>query len=1389
MASFPDDDTFSSADAQGENERNDLPNRLEKDGEISDVLKRMQEDISSENAELRTFLENTGPTISMPACQSEQEIRIALLNVDKLLADISDSSLEEIPRDPQEPPPTVEHIVNVLRTCNAYLGAIEAGIQTAPEIAQSKQVLDQLQTERGTAQHALEAAQAGGMWKRLLSTRARSRATNTLNDLRPRSESARREYEGLQDTYDQHRRSYEAQRRRTQEACLEGVRRHFQTILRKEKEVFDVLTKPQQKSEWNDRLLDMHVHPVLAQVIKEGQLTKDEAETYLGLVKEILQEGFDSRVFDGGPQWEKRRVRNQKFNELSRKAYVLSDVLSNISANNRNLIGDEYYDVHLRLLINQETKKRIQREADTLSACAHDEALQQQIRECTASVINGPDEIGEKNAKHSWENADKMHKVNIENWSHTQIPMDGIERWKILKESPLLQTILSPETFGEAEKCMADKLGKGHLLAGGRESWDGTRAAAVLEEIGTPHAIPYILQLFEQSGTGHTSAAAAYHLEQLLQKIPPQEINAALASYPQDMRDTIALLQDRNKSYFARYSKDGYSVAHILQNRKRTLRQEQIAAAMERDGMSEEELENFYLLRQEKPDLLATLRKYAAAIGMQEKDLVEEYFEELTSLFSLQYAESPKLIRGIAEALGENPQDVFEKTKESFHVRVHESHKALQNICAIADAVGLKKKALVEEYLSDLLTGIYTYSEDIVEFIRDLSAALEEPPDTSLERIQPNLEGFLGNPIGFLNTLKELSVLTGIGEKELIEFRLPQFLQSITQGTVQELPDALSAPLGCTRADIMHKFAAANPHMFTVCAERNDWRALHTEKIFSDFLSALPTDTDEKRNAFTHNPYDRTSEFMTVMNNCQGFDFRNAQGMEDIAKYVKTFGLSKTGILFQYFQNLRKLERKEIEELPAEQQKDDITTLAKLEERVQQFRSLVYGEKPLMDTQHFSDFELEMLAVVTNHSAHRFGGGRQSLGNILAGFARNTEDKLITPIPPEYGVSTFTIDQVHIDFEPAKIQEDFGVLSAEILNSIEHGYDIADVRDRACALLRKNNTELEGVLEKQPQNRFIQQQLQSAQVVLAHTEKAQNIDEFIKALLNMQRAQAEKYDIASIIREALFRKFLEKNYSPAMIQNLQMTLSRGASPQGVFAIVDVVQNSIKDHVLNLEDNNQEAYWSPDCWQKILETKGKKTSLDLRMVYEGRIKALKEEAEHFRQVSTGISKKVRAIPDRGLIGEMSGYLANACYTAEYPLLVKYPNVVPIKFVSGEEGSTDVELIGSLLYFEIETESGKALLARAFNVPNEAGLDIHAFIEQNLDRAAETAKKRGCKYVIVPGVSGAISNYPLTNNHIRQNYTENKTPLKLKERFAFNNYDLTQSCYVARTIAEE
>ncbi|MDA0376270.1 MAG: hypothetical protein O3A80_03100 [bacterium] len=116
MASFS---NISSSEGQDGNENVAQPNAGNQNADIHDALWRMDEDITMESTELRSLFANPTTTIPSSACRSEPGIRVALWNVKKLLASISATS------DPERhnPPFTVEHIVNVLRTCHAYLCA------------------------------------------------------------------------------------------------------------------------------------------------------------------------------------------------------------------------------------------------------------------------------------------------------------------------------------------------------------------------------------------------------------------------------------------------------------------------------------------------------------------------------------------------------------------------------------------------------------------------------------------------------------------------------------------------------------------------------------------------------------------------------------------------------------------------------------------------------------------------------------------------------------------------------------------------------------------------------------------------------------------------------------------------------------------------------------------------------------------------------------------------------------------------------------------------------------------------------------------------------------------------------------------------------------------
>lgn len=109
---------------------------------------------------------------------------------------------------------------------------------------------------------------------------------------------------------------------------------------------------------------------------------------------------------------------------------------------------------------------------------------------------------------------------------------------------------------------------------------------------------------------------------------------------------------------------------------------------------------------------------------------------------------------------------------------------------------------------------------------------------------------------------------------------------------------------------------------------------------------------------------------------------------------------------------------------------------------------------------------------------------------------------------------------------------------------------------------------------------------------------------------------------------------------------------------------------------------------------------------------------------------------------------------------------------------------------MLVFEVVTETGEnALLIRGFDIPHEESFDMSATIEAFINGLSETAITRGKTKILVPGVSGAVSNYSRTISHFYNNYSsDERRNIHLSNRFDFNGYDLTQHCYVARDLSD-
>ena len=582
--------------------------------------------------------------------------------------------------------------------------------------------------------------------------------------------------------------------------------------------------------------------------------------------------------------------------------------------------------------------------------------------------------------------------------------------------------------------------------------------------------------------------------------------------------------------------------------------------------------------------------------------------------------------------------------------------------------------------------------------------------------------------------------------------------------------------------EIIKSAAEKQPRNFIVSATRKDWQDVIGDRALTEFLNVLPTRTDEKRNAFTHNPYDRTSAFLYTLAEATDFSLRPAD-FQIISAYVAQFGLAKAPILFEYYRNIRQLESGKQTTLPAEQAADGIDSVAELEKRFKNINNLITAEKPYTEIAPLSGIERNLLSTAVGYATHSHSlTFRPSLETITTDFSRDLTSDRLPAAPPEYRVRRFDLSQVEYRIDQASSAEPFNLLVPEILAGIDQPAEIEGLQTRAGEKISAKIDELQQTL-KNKDNQFIRGQIEKLGQLKQSVDRSRDLDQLMSTLLDLDRPTAEKSGFLPLIREIVFRRILEKQ-PPSNIMELSALLRSGVSAEGILKIIGLIDESVKEHALNLKNENREGYWSAETFAKIKQARENSKQVDVPKIFTAPLNRLKAERDKFETRRTGL-QAVKAIPDRGLIGELSGYIANACYTAEYPLLRDRPNLVPYKFVAETAGETS--LLGSVLAFELTQANGdQVMLMRAFNVPNETAVDTAQFVEEMLDELAAVGKKRGLKRIIVPGDSGAISNYPMTTQHILNRYVREKEAIALADSFNFNNHELQNKCFIAREL---
>ncbi len=180
------------------------------------------------------------------------------------------------------------------------------------------------------------------------------------------------------------------------------------------------------------------------------------------------------------------------------------------------------------------------------------------------------------------------------------------------------------------------------------------------------------------------------------------------------------------------------------------------------------------------------------------------------------------------------------------------------------------------------------------------------------------------------------------------------------------------------------------------------------------------------------------------------------------------------------------------------------------------------------------------------------------------------------------------------------------------------------------------------------------------------------------------------------------------------------------------------------------------------------------------------RALSEELSKFQGGITTGTKPFKFVPTRGLLMELSGHIADACWADKYnnTIPVSFPNFTAVTMVQNPDNKYE-RLAGSCMLIETTSDKGEPLLViRGLN-PLEGiinQLQVSDFYEQFTNYTKELAIKTGRKLaIVIDGHSGgSATNRPLLFDYLSS--LELKRVTVPYQETEFNGYDISHNVFL-------
>lgn len=450
-------------------------------------------------------------------------------------------------------------------------------------------------------------------------------------------------------------------------------------------------------------------------------------------------------------------------------------------------------------------------------------------------------------------------------------------------------------------------------------------------------------------------------------------------------------------------------------------------------------------------------------------------------------------------------------------------------------------------------------------------------------------------------------------------------------------------------------------------------------------------------------------------------------------------------------------------------------------------KNLVHNEADI-DFLNLDNFEKEIYRYALRFDQSEWSRDIE-FDDIVQQLQQDTQNDLIRNADPAYEDQTPSFRSLPVDFDISHFEEKY----VGIRKAIREGrniQDLDDIQHKLRSLIEEQIHGKQQLLENaqhEGQKRALEGQKKSFEKIL-HTFQKQEFKKTEDLLRFILKQKPLIKQASSLIEAVVIHDFLEKN--PSKVWKMEMLENdREISVRNVRELVNIFKNHIQDHALG--DTNNEHYKNEWLYPNLTDKERK----ILRKVVSTR--GLEEIESMMARVDGGeTTDEYKLQPSRGVLGEMSGYIADACWTSQRNILRENPNMTPVICVQNPEKNP--ELVGASLLFENSILNGeKVLLLRGID-PQDRMLEkvsASSFCESMIEYAKDVAQKKGIKYIMACTDNGVISNRPGVVRYFQEQYPKKEgsvddiqigQKIPLDKDMNFNGYEITDKCLVVDIV---